>query len=296
MDDMKNNKNVIAIGIFDGVHKGHRRVIETAVETARETGAMCTVCTFDTASVTSKGSSYRPLISDEHKTALLIGAGADDVYSLDFGGVRDMTAEDFTDKILSGTLGAGCVVCGSDFRMGRGAACGTEQLGEILGQRGIQLLVADDVNMGDMRISSSRIREYIASGDISSANAFLGWEYSVQGTVVHGNEIGRTIGFPTANIPLDTSLVIPRYGVYTVYTDIGGSTYKGVANIGVKPTIEGERDPLCEVWLKDFSGVLYGTALEIRFTRFIRPEMRFDSLEELRGQIGRDKGALLQGE
>ena len=281
------NDTVVALGIFDGVHTGHRRVISTAVELAVNMSLRSAVCTFDAASVDTKGSGYRPIYSDEMKRQLILSLGTDKVFSLPFSDVKQLSAEEFMSEYVFGRLKAGHVVCGRDFRLGRGAECGVDGLGLICKRYGASLNVVDDVTFADERISSASIRKLISEGDISYANALLGEDYTVHGTVVQGNRLGRQLDFPTANQVLDSGSILPRFGVYSSYSVIGGVKYTGISNIGIKPTV-GSDVPLCETHFPGFDGDLYGKVIDVRLTGFIRSEKRFDSLNELKMQIKQD--------
>ncbi|MBQ5332634.1 MAG: riboflavin biosynthesis protein RibF, partial [Oscillospiraceae bacterium] len=173
-----------ALGIFDGVHRGHRAVIGKAVEEARKNGLAPAVCTFKTSSINTKGSAYRPIYSDETKRVLLENEGAEFVFSPDFSDMRDMSPEEFAEKILCGVLNARIVVCGRDFRFGKNAACSAEGLKDICDNLGMRLCVVDDVTENGVRICSADIRRCISEGDMRSANLLLGHDYAVTGEVV----------------------------------------------------------------------------------------------------------------
>ena len=278
----------IALGIFDGVHTGHRRVLENAAGYAAEHGAKAAVCTFDTSTISTKGADFLPIYSDEIKREKIQALGITEIHSLDFTKVRDISSESFITDILVSQLHAENVVCGLDFRFGRHASGGIEELEKAGQQLGFTLTVTDDVSVGNRKISSSRIRTYIREGNIKTANLLLGDTYFIRGEVIHGNRIGTKMNYPTANIALDEKLVMPRYGVYAVYSEINGRRAAGAANVGVKPTVGSDR-PLCEVHFFDDMPSLYGDTLDIHFVDFIRPEMRFDGVDSLFEQIHYDE-------
>lgn len=277
-----------ALGIFDGVHRGHRAVIGQAVKNAAENGYIPVVCTFKTATVNTKGESYKPIYSDSTKCALLEREGAQYVYMPDFSQIRDMSAEDFAKNILMDKLSAKTVVCGRDFRFGKNAACGVNELAKICKELDMELIIAEDVSEKGEKISSAQIRRLIAEGNISVANRLLGHHYAVTGEVIKGNQIGRTMDFPTANQRLDGGFVLPRFGVYASYAELDGITYRGITNIGVKPTVESDGTVLAETHFPFYSGDLYGKNITVRIMGFVRPERKFGSVDELKKQIAED--------
>ena len=285
---MNGRGTAAALGIFDGVHRGHRAVIGKAVEEARKNGLAPAICTFKTSSVNTKGSAYRPIYSDETKRVLLEKEGAEFVFSPDFSDVRDMSPEEFCENILRGVLNAWIVVCGRDFRFGKNAACSAEGLKDICDSLGMKLCVVDDVSENGVRICSADIRRYISDGDIKAADLLLGHDYAVTGKVVHGNHFGRQMNFPTANQRMRGDFVMPKFGVYASYSELEGKIYRGITNIGVKPTVESSGVPLAETHFPEFSGDLYGREIVVRLVEFIRPERHFDNTDELRKQIDSD--------
>lgn len=281
-------KTAVAMGIFDGVHKGHRAVFDRAKD-YRKDEIFPAVFTFVTESIMHKhDSQYSFIIPNDKKLSLADQYGMEYVCCPDFADVRDMSAEQFVSEILVGKLNAAAVVCGPEFRFGKGASSGTETLRQLGDKFGFTVETVEPVNIDNIKVSSTIIKELISSGDIKKANALLGYSFSVDSTVVHGNEIGRTIDFPTLNQEFLPGQVIPRYGVYATETVFDGTSYASVTNVGVKPTVAGSSPPLAETHILGFSGDLYERNPEVRFNEFIRPECRFGSLEELRAQIRKD--------
>lgn len=280
-------KTVAALGIFDGVHMGHRAVLDLALERARETGAEPAVFTFDTVSVTSKGR-LEALITDADKLRRFERMGFEYVYSSDFALLKDMSAERFVSEILADKLNAACAVCGADFRFGRGGAADSADLKRICAEYGIEVCTVSQLKIGGEPVSSTRIREFIKNGEIAQANRLLGYRYGYTLPVEHGFERGRTWDFPTINQRIPEGLVLPRFGVYCAKVIIDGVWHAGVTNIGVKPTVEKDSPPLAETFIIGYSGDLYGRTLDIELYEFVRPEMRFPSFEELKDEIGRN--------
>lgn len=287
-------KAAVALGIFDGLHRGHAQVIGLAASLAEAYGIATSVFTFKTSTVTTKGRSYSPIYSDEVKLSLLGDMGVEYVLMPDFTELCDYSPEEFVRKVLADKLKAEFAVCGADFRLGKGASCGADKLAGLCERYGIKLKVAPDVTdklCG--RISSAQIREFIRSGEIASANRLLGRAYAVEGEVIEGNRFGRTLSFPTVNQHMNKNAVMPLFGVYASEADIAGVTYRGVTNIGVKPTVDDCNIPLAETHFPLYSGDLYGKKISVRLYKFIRPEIKFSCPEELKDQIEKDKNAVM---
>ena len=278
-------KTAVALGIFDGVHRGHRRVLERAFS---HPGLKKAIFTFNTHTVDSKGKDYKMLVTDSFKKTLLSRAGADYIYSPDFYKLKMMPAEDFARDILKGRLGAEVAVCGERFRFGHNAAGDSEALIRFGKKYGFKVEIVERLDDNGTRISSSLIRRLISEGDIEKANRLLGYNYGYCLKVIHGNELGRTWDFPTINQQLPEGLILPRFGVYVSCVHIGDRLYTGVTNIGVKPSVERDIKPLAETFIVDFSGDLYGAEIELELLEFVREERRFDSLDELKREIERN--------
>ncbi|ADU23483.1 riboflavin biosynthesis protein RibF [Ruminococcus albus] len=281
---------VCALGLFDGVHRGHRLVINNALSLAEKLGVRSAVFTFRTDTVTSKGHDGRieMILSDAEKCRHFEDMGVDLLYSPDFNELKNMSAEAFVRDILSGLLGCRAVVCGSDFRFGKGAEgdCNTLELyGRIYG---IDVMVCDKLSYKGEEVSSTVIRECIRTGQIEKANELLGYIFGLKLVVEHGRQLGRTWNFPTINQTIPRGQILPKFGVYATRVMIDGKSRFGVTNIGVKPTLKAHDAPLAETYILDFSGDLYGREIEILLDKFIRPEKGFDSIDELKAQIGKD--------
>lgn len=278
-------RSAVALGVFDGVHLGHRTVIDKAVELG--SGELRSVVfTFRQGSVTNKGSVR--LLSDEDKTYRLAQRRVDLICSPDLGDVRDMPPEVFVRDILAARLNCRYTVCGEDFRFGKGAAGNAQLLRELGEKYGFEAVVLNKLALGGETVSSTVIKEHIARGEIVRANELLGYRFGYRLPVIHGRELGRTWDFPTINQLLPEGIVMPRYGVYCSRVKTGGKAYTGVTNIGVKPTVGTENAPLAETYIIGFGGDLYGKTVQVSLERFLRPEQRFESIEALRAQIARD--------
>lgn len=285
-------RSAVALGLFDGVHSGHRAVLKLALNEA-ENGLLPKVFTFSPQAVLRKSSGTSGFIYGHiQKLSLLEGFGG--VFSADFKTVKPFTGEDFVQHYLRDMLNAAVVCCGADFRFGRGASCGVDDLCRFGEKYGFEVKTAEDVCIDGTVVSSGEIRRRLIEGDVAGANKLLGRPYFIRREVVHGAELGRTIGFPTINQTYEEGQLVPKYGVYASRVTIDGKTFSAVTNIGVKPSVDYEGSPLAETHIIGFSGDLYGKTVETELLGFIRPERKFDSVEELKMQITEDnKYALL---
>ncbi len=275
----------VAVGSFDGIHKGHVRLISELVETAKRLSVPAVVFSFDT----EDNPKSAPLLADKNqKSAILKKLQVDFLVVGRFSRFRHVSAESFAKDFLLGELGAKSIICGYDFRFGKDRRGSVQLLNELLSPNGVEIRVPDAVMHQDAPISSSAIRNLISVGDVKSAFAMLGRYYTFSAEVVHGARLGNKLGFPTINQAFPKSMVKPCFGVYAVYIKLDGAVYMGVANFGIKPTVGGT-EPVCETHIFDFSGNCYGKVAEISFVEFIREEKRFSSLDELKEQIERDK-------
>lgn len=272
----------VSLGIFDGVHIGHRAVLNSA----KQSGLKTAVFTFLSETVTTKGNKG-VIYPDEKKLEILKGLNIDYVLSPSFSDFKDMSAEDFVKDILVEAFNAKWVFCGEDFRFGKGAEAGVSRLAELCRKYGVELSVTPPVMYKGQAVSSTRIKNALIRGDISSANDMLYEKFGYFEKVIHGNEIGRTLDFPTINQPIPRKTVLPRFGVYLTEVEVFGQTYRGVSNVGVKPTV-GNKEPLIETHILSYSGNLYGEKLSVRLVKFLREEKRFSSLEKLKEQVDRD--------
>ena len=272
----------LALGAFDGLHLGHRAVLEAALGPGAGPRLSPQVFTF------KRSPSGEPsLITGEDKAAILSGMGMERVYSMDFRGLRDMEAEGFARDILLGRLNARRLCCGEDFRFGRGARGDVELLARLCGEYGAQLMVVPPVLDGGEKVSSTRIRRAVAEGDILTANRLLGRPFGFNLEVIHGNHIGTGLGTPTINQALPEELALPRFGVYAAWCETESGRYYGVCNIGVKPTVGSDR-VLAETWMPEFDGDLYGQRVRVELMDFIRAERKFSSLDQLKEEIRRN--------
>jgi riboflavin kinase / FMN adenylyltransferase len=285
---------VVAIGNFDGVHRGHQRVIATACAIARATGVPAGVMTFAPHPRRFFRPDQPPFLLTRLRTKLRHFAeiGVDVAFCLRFdAALAAMPPEAFIDRLLVAGLAARHVCVGYDFVFGKGRAGTGALLSARLAGAGIGATIVAPVSSGsgsgDEVFSSTAAREALAAGDPARAAAILGRPFVIEGRVAQGDRRGRTIGFPTANLWLG-DYVRPRFGVYAVRIDVGGSRHSGVANLGLRPTFGGDSEPRLEVHVFDFAGDLYGRRVCVELCAFLRPEQRFAGLDGLKAQIAVD--------
>ncbi len=277
----------LAIGIFDGLHRGHRALIEEAQADAKKTGGTAVVMTFEPHPMMffQRGDPPLRLSTPRHKELLLQRQGVSHLVVLPFAAaLAGQTAEEFVGDLRAACHPLGGVVVGADWKFGRGRG-GDVALLKRMG--GFEVDGIPAVTIAGKPISSTSIRLAVARGDLAFAAEALGRPYAVFGQVVPGRKLGRQIGFPTANLETD-GFQLPPDGVYAVRVRMGEEFFAGVANLGVRPTVSPGERRLLEVHLLGFEGALYGQDIEVEFSRFLRGERRFRSVEALREQIGRD--------
>jgi riboflavin kinase/FMN adenylyltransferase len=284
---------VVAIGNFDGVHLGHRAIIAAARETAREHGAAAAVLTFEPHPRRFFRPDLPPFLLTRLRTRLRLfrEAGVDIVHLQRFdAALAAKSAQDFVDEILVARLAARHVVVGYDFVFGRGRTGTPELLTTRLAAHGCATRVLAPIRQEDGTravYSSTAIRSALKAGEPRQAASLLGRPFEIEGRVRQGDRRGRQIGFPTANLWLD-GYVEPRLGVYAVRVELGGGRHLGVANLGLRPTFGGDKQPRLEVNIFDFAADIYGRLMRVELIDFIRPEQRFASVDALKAQIAID--------
>ncbi|MGY6638175.1 MAG: bifunctional riboflavin kinase/FAD synthetase [Erythrobacter sp.] len=282
---------VIALGNFDGFHRGHQAVAGEAIAWAKAEGRPSIIATFDPHPVRFFKPDVAPfrLTTLEQRQELYLAAGATAMLVFHFDAeLSGTSAEDFIQRILIDRFGAHGVVTGGDFTFGKGAKGNVELLRTHGAELGLQSRVVEAVAEGEEVVSSSRIRTALREGDPQLAARLLTRPFAIRGIVEHGDKRGRTIGYPTANLAIENYLR-PKYGIYAVTGRIlaTGQVLQGAANIGIRPQFEPPKE-LLEPYFFDFSGDLYGQEIEVAFHHYLRGEAKFDSLEALMAQMDKD--------
>ena len=278
-------KTAVALGIFDGLHKGHMTVLQSLIEASKSNGLTPLVFTFDTSESRPGSKTPKRLLSDCTRNEILEKIGAEYVLSPGFPEFRDMQPSDFS-VFLTRRLNAKAVFCGEDFRFGKGAEAGSLDLKAYLDGKSSVHVIKTVTALGGV-VSSTRIKQLLESGDIAAANTLLGRPFSISAPVIRGRGIGLLHLLRTANQLYPRDFAVPRYGVYASETAVNDKRHASVTNIGVKPTV-GSAQLLAETHIFDFSGDLYGSVISVSLLGFIRDEKRFSSLELLKAQIVKD--------
>ena len=289
-------KSVIALGNFDGVHKGHAEDINRACETARRHNARCVVYTFDThpQNILTGSNIVKAITQNDIKEKLILSLGADCVFfektTREFLALSPGEFIDYLTKKFNP-----CGICtGYNYRFGKMGAGDTAALALLGREYGFETQVTEEIRIDGNEVSSSVIRRMLEDGEIAAANLLLTKEYAFGGKVVHGKHLGKTLGFPTANIYFPDNAVIPKSGVYKSHTVIDGKTYVSITNIGSNPTVE-NITPRSETFIRGFEGDIYDKEILVSLVGRIRDEKKFNSIGELTAQIKKDTDVAFQG-
>ena len=279
----------VAIGKFDGLHIGHRRLLDEILE-QKQNGLAACVFTFDPAPAVLFGASDgRELMTREEKRTQLERMGVDILVEFPLSyQTAAMEPEEFISEILTKQMNVRFIAAGTDLSFGAKGRGNAELLKTMAGEFDYQVKTIDKVKFGDREISSTYVREQGENGDLLLAERLLGRPYTIMGTVVHGNRIGRTLGMPTVNVIPPENKLMPPCGVYYSSVWHRGKRYRAISNVGYKPTVTNERVMGVEAYIYDFHEEIYGEEIEICLHEFKRPERKFDSLNELKEQLARD--------
>lgn len=276
----------IALGYFDGLHKGHRNVLSLAA--AEKENGLIPVCFTFSKSPKSvlNGTQSNALMTSEDKIKTLERLGIERTYQADFEKIMNMPAKDFAQKILIDTLKAEKLFCGFNYRYGKNGEGSAETLKSFCDNKGVELTVVPATESEGEVVSSTLIRKLITDGNVKRANELMCSRFGFSSVIEHGKRLGRELGTPTINQPLCSELVVPKFGVYaSIVTLENGETYCGVTNIGIKPTVGGNT-PLCETWMPKYKGgEIYGQSADVRLLEFIRKERKFSGIDELKNAI-----------
>ena len=273
--------DVTCIGAFDGVHLGHQALVNMA----KSISSKFQILTFDPVPKKFFNNMHKLLSTKDMKVDILSRLNPESIIFLNFEDVKDLNPEDFC-NILNNKLNTKSIVVGKDFKFGKNREGDVNFLIKYFGNTNVHVL--NDYIVNDLKISSTLIKSTINEGKLELANQYLGYSFKLKGKVEHGNRMGHKIGFPTANINIDVNLVTPKFGVYEVDVTKDDKTYKGVMNIGTRPTVSNDLKLSYEVHILDFDEDIYGSFLEVKFVSFIRDEIKFDNIEELKNQISID--------
>jgi riboflavin kinase/FMN adenylyltransferase len=299
IDEFKPVKNaVVTIGTFDGVHLGHRKIISRIKELADATGGETVILTFfphPRMILHPEDESIKLINTINEKAALLEQLGIDHLiitpFSRDFS---NQSAEDYIRDVLVNKIGTKKIVIGYDHRFGKDRRGGLSDLLHLSPIYGYEVIEIPEQDINDVAVSSTRIREALLRADIGLANQFLGYPFFITGKVIRGDQIGRQIGYPTANIQVEEKYkLIPADGIFAVKVQHAGAEYKGMAYIGSRPTINGMNRNI-EVNLFDFDKEIYNETIRMEFLHFIRGDVKFNGLDELKLQIAKDKENVLR--
>ena len=289
----KIKKAVVTVGSFDGLHRGHFKILETVKKVSAETDAASFVVTFDPhpRSVLAQNSEVGILTSLEEKKWIVEEAGIENLMVIHFTReFSQQTSEEFIRKFVVEKLNASHMVIGHDHKFGRDRLGDENKLREIGEQFGFGVTAVSAECLDGETISSTKVRNFLIAGELDKANLFLGRLYSICGIVVKGAQRGRTLGFPTANVQVDDpKKSIPKNGVYVVRCTLGSQNYYGVMNIGYRPTFENKQEIVAEANILEFNRDIYGEKIKVEFVKRLRDEKKFDSKDALIHQIETDK-------
>ena len=282
-------ESVVTIGNFDGIHKGHQVLIEKATEYAKKNNVISTVFTFNNHPVNYfKPNSIKNIITNNDKIKILKTMGVDYIINIPFDEyMTKISGYDFVKDILIDKLGAKKIIVGHDFTFARNKEGNIDLLKELSKKHGFLLEIVNPVKIDDIRISSSYIRKLILDGKVEDARKYLGRNYKLSGEVIHSKKLGRTIGFPTANISIDENIIIPKVGIYATKVYVNGTIYYGATNVGYNPTVNGNKLSI-ETNILEFNDDIYGKIITIEFLERIRDEKKFNGIEELKEQLQKD--------
>lgn len=285
-------KTIVTLGTFDGVHKGHKSILDKLIKSSKSTGCESVVLTFfpHPRMVLQQNTDLKLLNTIDEKAVLLENEGIDNliIHPFDHAFSR-LTAEEFVKDILVDKLNIYKIIIGHDHRFGRNRTATIDDLIRFGQEYGFEVEKISALEINEVSVSSTKIRNALIEGNIETANDFLGYPYFINGTVVQGKQLGRTINFPTANIEVNESYkLIPANGVYVVSSVIDGKTVQGMMNIGTRPTVNGVGTTI-EVHYHDFNSDLYNTKLKVSIYHRLRDEVKFESFDALKQQLEKDK-------
>lgn len=270
----------LALGTFDGIHKGHLAVLDSAIKSKAEKKVVVTFA------APPMKAGAKLIMPENIKEKEFLRLGFDEILLLNFEQVKDMSPTEFLNMLFC-KYNVKSISCGFNYRFGKSAAGNTQTLKEYANSHGAECKIIEPVYYMDEPISSTRIRAAIENGDMKSAKQMLGFDFFLESEVISGDARGRQMGFPTANQIPDSEVTMLKFGVYKTETEVDGKKYNSITNIGIRPTYKTET-PIAETHIVGFSGDLYGKIIKVNFLEFIREERKFNGLEEVKNQIEKD--------
>lgn len=279
----------ITVGKFDGIHRGHNLLTSDIIAKSKEGMKSCLITFTNSPRAALKDDATPSLITNKERMYMLDSNGLDYLIECPFDERLMQTDAKSFIKFLVDNLNMKYMISGSDFTFGYKGAGNCSLLCDLSSELGFEYKMIEKIKSNNRDISSTYIREELKAGNIDSVNNMLGYEYFVWGEVVHGAHLGHTIGIPTINIMPEKMKLVPKFGVYVTSIDFDGRIYHGVTNVGTKPSVSNENVVGIETHILDYNGDLYGKYVKVTFKAFLRPEMKFNSIDELKEQMGRDK-------
>lgn len=283
------NKTAVTLGKFDGLHRGHEKLIEKVIECAEDEKIDSVVCSFDMSPLFKELNVERKIIMTQEEKKLRLDGRVDYLvkcpFTVEFSRI---SAEDFVENILVGLFHASYVVVGTDFCFGYQKSGNVEVLRKLQKKYGYRLIVLEKERYQGRVISSTYVKEALTEGKLKLANELLGYPYTIMGTVEHGKRLGRTLGFPTMNVSPDSDKMMPPRGVYMMRVCVAGMWYPAIGNIGTKPTVTDENRLLIESFLLQYNGDAYGETVKIELLEFRRPEMKFKDVQKMKECVDKD--------
>lgn len=286
-EKIKKKGTAVGLGYFDGIHRGHQAVLNKALEKAKKENLVPVIMLFDIHPRKLISGKVPPMLTSEERKREILKDMGFTVVDFNFKEAMDYSPNEFIEKILVKKLNAKVVTCGYDYHYGKGGKGDAVSLHEELEKRGIESFSLSPILLGEEVISSTKIRQLIMEGEIEKANTMLGKYFTYDFVVKKGDGLGHTLGFPTINQFFPQDFIVPKYGVYASRVKVGSRYYPAVTNVGIRPTVN--KDSMrSETCILGFSGDLYGQNVEVSLVKYIRDEIKFPNLDELKKQIAKD--------
>lgn len=286
-EKIRKQGTAVGLGYFDGIHRGHQAVLRKALEKAEKENLVPVVMLFDIHPRKLISGKVPPMLTSEERKRELLKEMGFTVVDFNFREAMDYSPNEFIEKILIEKLNVKVVSCGYDYHYGKGGKGNAQSLHDELKKRGIESFSLSPILMGEEVISSTAIRSLIMNGEIEKANTMLGKPFCYDFVVIKGDGLGHTLGFPTINQFFPQDFIVPKYGVYLSRAKVGIEYYPAVTNVGIRPTVN--KDSMrSETCILGFSGDLYGQKIEVSLLKYMRDEIRFPNLDELKKQVSQD--------